>query len=103
MRGRALNLVQQAEHVRDRHCLKPVGERSAVAPRRGQRVEQPVERPVLTEEENLFLAAEVVIQVAGREVRGHGDVAHAGGGEAAGAEDARRRAHDLDAAGFGAD
>jgi hypothetical protein len=98
---RSLDLVEQAQHVRRGHRLEPLGERAAVAPGRGQRVEQTIERPVLTEEENLFLAAEVMIEVAGRQVRGHGDVAHARGGEAAGAEDARRRAHDVDAARFG--
>lgn len=100
VRGRALDLVEQAQHVRDGHRLEPAGERAAVARGRGQRVEQAIERPVLAEEENLFLAAEVVIQIAGRQVRGHGDVAHPGGGEAARPEDARRRAHDFDTAGF---
>ncbi len=67
-----------------------------------QRREQAVQRPVLAEEEQLLLAAEVVIQVPRREVGGDGDVAHAGGGEAAGAEHAGGGAHDFDTAGLGA-
>ena len=57
-----------------------------LAPRRGERGEQTVERAVLAEKQDLVLAAEVVVQVAGREVGGDRDVAHAGGGEAAVAE-----------------
>ena len=64
-------------------------------------LEQPIGGAVLAEEEQLVLAAEVVIQVAGRQVGGDGDVAHAGGGEAARAEDPRRGAHDLHAPGVG--
>ena len=75
------------------------GERAAGALRRGERGEHPIERAILAEEEHLVLAAEVVVQVAGREIRGDGDVAHPGGGEAARAEHARRRAQDGDAAG----
>ncbi len=98
VRRRALDFVEQAQHMRHGHRLQPIGKRAAVARGRGQRVEEAIERAVLAEEEDLFLAAEVVIQVAGRQVRGHGDVAHAGSGEAVRAEDARRRAHDVDAA-----
>jgi hypothetical protein len=102
--GRTLDLVEQAEHVRDRHVVQPLGERAgAIAAHLGQRFEQPVERPVLAEVEDLVLAAEVVIQVAGREVGGDGNLAHPGGGKAAGAEDARGGAHDIDAPVVGAD
>ena len=55
-----------------------------------ERGEQPVERPVLAEKEDFVLAAEVVVQVAGRQVRGGGDLAHARGGEATRAKDAGR-------------
>ena len=102
--GRSLDLVEQAEHVRDGHIAQPIGERlPAMASRLGERLEQPIERSILAEEQDLVLAAEVVIEVAGREVGGDGDLPHPGGGEAAGAEHARRRPHDLDPARVGAD
>ena len=103
MRRRSFDLVEQTEDVGDRHLAQTVCERSATLARGGERVEQTIDRSVLTEEEQLVLAAEVVIEVGGREIGGGRDVAHPGRGEAAGAEDARRRAHDLDAAGVGAD
>ena len=87
--------------MRGRQIVQAIGQRPAVASRRGERGEQAVERSVLAEEEQLVLAAEVVIQVAGREIGGDRDVAHAGGGEPARAEHARRGAHDLDAAHVG--
>jgi hypothetical protein len=96
MGGRSLDLVEQAHDMGRRHLLQPVGERSGIARRLRQRVEQPIERSILAEEENLLLAAEVVIQIAGRQIGGRGDIAHAGGGKAPGAEDPGRRAHDLD-------
>jgi hypothetical protein len=102
MRRRPLDLVEQAQHVGRGHAAEAVGQGAAVARRRRQRLEQPVERSVLAEKENLFLAAEVVIEVSRRQVRRDGDLAHPRGGEAAGAEDARRRPHDLDAARLGA-
>ena len=103
MRGRALDLVEQAQHVRDGEIAQarrqrprdPARAAASAASRRSSDA-------VLAEEEQLVLAAEVVIEVAGRQVGGDGDVAHAGGGEAARAEDARRGAQDLDAAGVGA-
>ena len=103
MRRGALDLVEQAEDVCGGEIAQAIGERPAGAPLRRQRGQQAIERPVLAEEEDFVLAAEVVIQVAGRQVRGHRDVAHAGGGEAARPEDARRRAHDLEPPAVGAD
>jgi hypothetical protein len=97
VRRRSFDFVEEAEHVRDRHLVQAPGERAgAIAPRLGQRLEQAIERSVLAEEENLVLAAEIVVEIAGREIGGDGDLAHPGGGEAAGAEDARGSAHDLD-------
>ena len=101
VRAGPLDLVEEAEDVRDGHVAQPGGQRSAAGPRRGERLEQAIQRAVLTEEEDLVLAAEVVIQVAGREGGGVGDLPHARGGEAAGAEDARRRPHDFEAPGVG--
>lgn len=103
MRRRTFDLGDQAEDVADREIAQPFRQRTLVALRIGQRGEQPVERAILAEEEDFVLAAEVVIQVRGREIGGDGDVAHPGGGEATVAEDLRRRAQDADAAGVGAD
>jgi hypothetical protein len=103
MRRRAFDLGDQAEDVADREIAQPVRQRPLAPLRVGQRGEQPVERAILAEEEDFVLAAEVVVQVRGREIGGDGDVAHAGGGEAAVAEDLRGRAQDTDAAGVGAD
>ncbi len=102
VRRRSFDLVHEAPDVRHRHLAQARGERPRFAARGGQRVEQPIERAVLAEEEQLVLAAEVVIQVAGRQIGGDGDVAHAGRGEAAGAEHAGGGAHDLHAARIGA-
>jgi hypothetical protein len=101
VRGRAFHLVDQTQHVSDRQAAEADGERSRIFPRGGKRREQTVQRPVLAEEEQLLLAAEVVVQVAGGEVGGDGDVAHAGGGEPAGAEHPCGGAHDLHTAGVG--
>jgi hypothetical protein len=104
VRGRSFDFVQQASHVRRRHLVQPLGERAgAIAPHLGERLEQPIERSVLAKEEDLVLAAEVVIQVARRQVGGNCDLAHAGGGKTAGAEYARSGAHDLDPPVVGAD
>ena len=62
--------------------------------RRGHGVEHAIERAVLAVEQQIVLAVEVVIQVRGRQVRRLGDVAHAGVGEAALAEQLRRGAED---------
>jgi hypothetical protein len=103
VRRRSFDFVEEAEHVRDRHLVQAPGERAgAIAPRLGQRLEQAIERSVLAEEENLVLAAEIVVEIAGREIGGDGDLAHPGGGEAAGAEDAGGGAHDVDAPVIGA-
>jgi hypothetical protein len=98
MGGRPFDFVEQAQHVRGRHLAQPIGERPrAIALRVGQRLEQAIERAALAEEQDLVLAAEIVIEIAGREVGRDRDLAHAGGGKAAGAEDAGGGAHDVDA------
>jgi len=101
VRGGAFDLVDQTEDVRDRQTAQPIEQRTVVAPRVGERREQAIGGAILTEEQQLVLAAEVVIEVAGREVGGDGNLAHAGGGEAALAEDPRRGGEDADAAGVG--
>ena len=98
VRAGPLDLVEEAEDVRDGHVAQPGGQRSAAGPRRGERLEQAIQRAVLTEEEDLVLAAEVVVEVSRREIGGDGDVAHAGGRVAAIAEDPRRGPQDADAA-----
>ena len=95
------DFVHEREDVRLGERAQAVVQRTRVAPRAAERGQELVERAVLAEVEELVLAAEVVIEVAGREVRRVGDLAHAGGGEAARAEEARRRAEDLEAPGIG--
>ena len=97
----SFDAVDQAADVGRRERVEAPAEPIATAPRLGQGEQQPIERAVLAEEQNLVLAAEVVVQVARREIGGAGDVAHAGGGEAAGAEDARGGAQDVEAARIG--
>ena len=101
VRRGSFDFVDQTEHVRDGELPQAVGQRAGAAARGGERLKQAIERSVLAEEQQLVLAPEVVIEVAGREVRRHGDVAHAGGREPACAEHARCRPHDLDAARLG--
>ena len=103
MRRGALDFVDQAQDVGDGHVAEAGRQRPPILARGGQRAEEPISRTVLAEEQELVLAAEIVIEVAWGEIRGDGDVAHAGGGEAARPKHPRRRAHDLHAAGVGSD
>jgi hypothetical protein len=104
VRRRSLDFVEQAEDVGDRHLVQALGKPPrTIAAHVGQRLEQPIERSVLAEEEDFVLAAEVMIEIAGREVGGDRDLAHAGGGKAAGPEDPGGGAHDVDAPEVGAD
>jgi hypothetical protein len=104
--GGPFEAVDETEHVRDGEFAEARRERTPILragrARGGQGAEQAVERAVLAEEEQLLLAAEVVIQVARRQVGGDGDVPHAGGVEAAGAKHGGGGAHDVDAARLGA-
>ena len=86
----------------DGQIVQADGERATGAARAVQRGEQPIEGPVLAEEEQFVLAAKIVVQIRGGEVRGARDVAHAGRGEPDRAERAGRGAEDLDPAGVGA-
>ena len=91
----------QTEDVADSQIPEAIRQRPAIPCGRRQRVEQPIERAILAEEEDFVLAAEVVIEIRGGEIGGAGDVAHAGGREAAAAEDLRGGAKDADAAAIG--
>ena len=102
VRRRPFHAVDQTEDVGHRQCVQPGAERAARRAGGAERAQQAVERPILAEEEDLVLAAEIVVQIAGGEIGGDGDLAHAGGREAAGAEDAGGGAQDLEAAGVGA-
>ena len=106
MSGRAFDPVDEAQDVRDGEVAEPRGERPTILRASlacgGERVEQTVQRSILAEEQQLFLAAEVVIEVAGRQVRGDGNVPHARGAEAPSAKDGGRGAHDLHATRLGA-
>ena len=99
MRSGAFDFVDQAEDVGDRQVSDAGGEGSSIFPGESQRREQAIQRLVLAEKEQLLLAAEIVVQVPVRQVGGDGDLAHAGGGEAAGPKHARGGAHDLHTAG----
>ena len=102
--GGAFEAIDETEHVRDGEPAEARRERTPILragrARGGQGVEQAVQRAVLTEVEQLLLAAEVVIQVAGRQIGGNPDVPHACRREAVLAKHASRRAHDFHLAGF---
>ena len=100
MRGRPFHFVDQAAHVRGGEIAETRRQRAPIAPRRRQRAQQTIERAILAEEQELVLAAEVVIEVAVGQVGGDGDLAHPGGGEAALPEDPGGRLEDVDAARF---
>src|SRR5258706_352731 len=59
--------------------------------------EEAFERALLAIEQDLVLAAEIVVEVARREIRFLGDLAHAGRRQAEATEHARRRAQDAQA------
>jgi hypothetical protein len=100
MRRGAIDIVDEAEHVGDGDLADAPRHRAAVAPGAGQRLEHAVERSVLAEEQDLVLAAEVVVEIARRQVGGRRDVAHPGGREAVRPEDAGGGAHDRHAPGI---
>jgi hypothetical protein len=102
MRRGTLDLVDEREDVRLGERAQPIVQRTALSSGAGERGEELVEGAVLAEVEELVLAAEVVIEIAGREIRGIRDVAHAGGRKPACAEDPGRRAENLEAPGVGA-
>ena len=102
MRGRALHVVDETEYVRRGERAQAVDERIGAAARLLQRRQQTIQRPVLAEVEQFVLALEVVIEIARREVGSDRDIAHAGSGEAAVAEDPRRRPQDGDPPRIGA-
>jgi hypothetical protein len=99
---RSLDVSDQTEHVPFGQRTETVHERPAVGGGRAQGGEQSIEGLVLAEEQELVLAAEIVIEVPGREIGGHRDLAHTRGGEAAAAENLRGGAENLDPPGFGA-
>jgi hypothetical protein len=100
---RPFEVIDQAADVRQRERAQPLGQRTSGAPRLRERREESIQRPILAEEQNLVLAAEVVVEVRGGQVRRQGDVAHTGGGIAARPKNASGRSKYLHAAGFGAD
>jgi hypothetical protein len=101
MGRRPLDLVEQTQDVGLGEPAQTFRQRPFVPPGVRQGDQKLVEGSILAEIEELVLAAEVVIQIRGRQVRGNGDVAHARGGEASGAEHARRRFQDAHAPGVG--
>lgn len=81
VRRRTPHIFDQAAHVLGGQDPQARGDRSFAVTGRGGVGEKAIEGAVLAEVENLVLAAEVVVQVGGREIRGHRDIAHAGGGK----------------------
>ena len=94
MRGRPFDVVEQRPQVAGENEPQAFGRGRRLTPGGRHRVEHPIDRPVLTIEQQVVLAVEVVIEVGGRQVGGVGDVAHSGIGEAALAEQPGSRAQD---------
>jgi hypothetical protein len=93
---RPFDLVDETPYVGFRQSAESGGEWTVRALRGHQRGQQALQRAVLTEVEQLVLALKVVIQVAGREIRGDGNLAHAGCSEPPFPEEPGRRPKNLD-------
>src|SRR6266852_9913830 len=84
-------------NVRAHHRAQAPGAGAGRGARLLHRGQKALERALLAKEQDLVLAAEVVVQVAGRKIGFLGDLAHAGRRETQAAEYARGRAQDLQA------
>ena len=102
MSGGAFDFVDDAPDVRGGQGVETVRQRPTAGARIADSRQQPIECPVLAEEQNLFLAREVMIEVGGRQIRFDRDITHAGGGETAAAEHAGGCPEDLDPPSLGA-
>src|SRR5258708_33133481 len=87
MGGGALDFVEHAVQMEEDDCAEffGCGSRSRAASFL-EIGDQAIEGVVLAEEEDFVFASEIVVEGGGGEVSGGGDFAHAGFGEAAGAE-----------------
>jgi hypothetical protein len=65
MSGGSLDFVEQAQDVGDCQVAQSTRQRPVVTAHGGQGCEQTPERPVLAEEQQLVLAPEIVVQIAG--------------------------------------
>jgi hypothetical protein len=92
-----LDLVDETSDVGFGQGAESSDERAVRAVRGRQPGQQALQRAVLTEVEQLVFPAKVVIQVAGRQIRSHRNLAHAGCREASFAEQPGRRPENLDA------
>ena len=101
--GGPLHFADNDGHVADSEAAKAVGERRCALAGGRQRRQQPIERLVLAEVEAFFFAAEVVIQVAEREVGGDRNLAHSRCRKPAAPEDAGGGSQDRHATGMCAD
>ena len=100
MGGGAFYFVENAVQMKVDDCIEFFACRLASdATSLFQVGDQAVECVVLAEEENFVFAAEIVVKIGGGQVGGGGDFAHAGLGEAAGAEFAAGGSKDFEAAG----
>src|SRR5260221_7084262 len=103
MGGGALDFVEHAVQMEEDDCAEffGCGSRSRAASFL-EIGDQAIEGVVLAEEEDFVFASEIVVEVGSGEVSGGGDFAHAGFGEAAGAEFTAGGAQNFEAAGEGA-
>src|SRR5258708_39421916 len=100
MGGGALDFVEHAVQMEEDDCAEffGCGSRSRAASFL-EIGDQAIEGVVLAEEEDFVFASEIVVEVGSGEVSGGGDFAHAGFGEAAGAEFTAGGAQNFEAAG----
>jgi len=77
VRGRPLDFVQQAQHVRGRHVVQPIGRARVAARDRLELAHGALERAVEEAREQLLLGADVVVQASFQQADGFGDVADA--------------------------
>ena len=101
VRRRTLDAVDEAQHVGDGEGTKPAGERPPASRHFVERREEAIERAILAEVQQLFLAAKIVIKVGRGQVGRDGDLAHPGGGKTTVPEDSGRGAEDLEPAAIG--
>ena len=95
--GRTFDLVHNAANVRRRQRMQSPGERTALRLSPSHSGDETIQGSILAEEQDLFLAGEVVIQVGRRQIRRDRDVAHPRCRETAAPEDTRRCSQDVDA------
>src|SRR6266850_932327 len=100
MRGGAFNLVEDAAQMRHDHHAHSYRGAGSHAARLVECRNHAVQRIVLAKEENVVLAAEVIVEVSRRKCRSCCDVAHSGLRKAADSKLSPRGPQDLEAPGM---